>query len=155
MNRLRMAVVGLGQMGQIHVGNVARLPNARLHAVASRRPDVAQDIAQRYHADCFYTDYAQLFSDPDLEAVVIATGCAEHPAHIIQAAQHGLHIFTEKPISFTLEAIDRALAAVQAAGVQFQVGFMRRFDPGYAVARQKIAEGAIGRPVMFLSLIHI
>ena len=152
MNRLRMAVVGLGQMGQIHVSNVAKLPNACLHAVASRRPDVAQETAQRTHADRFYTDYAQMFGDPDLEAVVIATGCAEHPAHITQAAQHGHHIFTEKPISFTLEAIDQALAAVQAAGVHFQVGFMRRFDPGYAAAKQKIAEGAIGRPVLFKAI---
>ncbi len=152
MNRLRIAVVGLGPMGQVHVGNIVKLPNARLHAVASRRPDVAQEVAQRYHADHLYTDYDQLFSDPDLDAVVIATGCAEHPEHIIQAAQRGLHIFTEKPIGFTLADIDRALAAVREAGVHLQVGFMRRFDPGYAAAKQKIEEGAIGRPVMFKSV---
>jgi scyllo-inositol 2-dehydrogenase (NAD+) len=149
MNQLRMAVAGLGQMGQIHVSNIAKLPNACLHAVASRRPDVAQDTARRYHAGRFYTDYTQLFGDPELDAVVIASGCAEHAIHIAQAAQHKLSIFTEKPISFTLEAVDQALAAVEEAGVPFQVGFMRRFDPGYAAAKQKIAEGAIGRPVMF------
>jgi scyllo-inositol 2-dehydrogenase (NAD+) len=149
MDRLRLAVVGLGNMGQVHAGNVAKLPNARLHAVASRRPEVAQEVAQRYNADRFYTDYEQLFAAPDLDAVVIATGCVEHPGHIIQAAQHGLHIFSEKPIGFTLEDTDRALAAVREAGVHFQVGFMRRFDPGYAAAKQKIDEGLIGRPVMF------
>jgi scyllo-inositol 2-dehydrogenase (NAD+) len=149
MNRLHVAVVGLGPMGQVHAGNIAKLPDARLHAVASRRPEVAQEIAQRYHANRFYSDYDQLFDDPDLDAVVIATGCAEHPEHIIQAAQHGLHIFTEKPIGFTLEAIDQALAAVQKADVYLQVGFMRRFDPGYAAAKQKIDEGTIGRPLMF------
>ena len=152
MNRLRIAVVGLGPMGQVHAGNLAKLPNARLHAVASRRPEVAREVAQRLHADRFYTDYDQLFSDPNLEAVVIATGCSEHPDHIVQAAQNGLHIFTEKPIGFSLEAIDRALTAVRQAGVHLQVGFMRRFDPGYAAAKQKIDEGAIGRPVMFKSV---
>jgi len=151
MNRLRIAVVGLGTMGQVHAGNIARLPNVHLHAVGSRRPDVGQEVAQRLHADHLYTDYDQLFNDPDLDAVVIATACAEHPEHIIQAAQHGLHIFTEKPISFTLEAIDRALAAVQEAGVHLQVGFMRRFDPAYAAAKQKIDAGAVGQPVMFKS----
>jgi scyllo-inositol 2-dehydrogenase (NAD+) len=152
MKRSRIAIVGLGQMGQIHVSNIARMPNALLHAVASRRRAVAQDVAQRYHAERFYTDYDQLFSDPDLDAVVIATGCAEHPDHIVQAAEHRLHIFTEKPIGFTLETIDRSLAAVREAGVHFQVGFMRRFDPGYAAAKKKIDEGAIGRPVMFKSV---
>jgi len=149
MDRLRIGVVGLGRMGQIRAANVAKLPNACLHAVASRRPAVAQDVAGRYHAARCYTDFSELFADPDLQAVVIATGCGEHPAHIVQAARHRLPILTEKPIGFTLEDVDRALEAVSQAGVPFQVGFMRRFDPGYAAARQKIAEGAIGRPVMF------
>lgn len=149
MSQLRVAVVGLGNMGQVHAMNVARLPNARLYAVASRRREVAEEVARRYHAEKVYTDYEALFSDRNLEAVVIATGCAEHPEQIVQAARHRLPIFTEKPIGFTLAAIDRALAAVQEANVPFQVGFMRRFDPGYAAARQKIVEGAIGRPVLF------
>jgi len=68
--KLAIGLVGLGLMGQIRAGNIARLPNARLHAVASRRQEMAQDIAQRYQADRVYTDYAQLFSDPDLDAGV-------------------------------------------------------------------------------------
>jgi len=149
MERLRIAVVGLGNMGQVHAGNVAKLPNACLHAVASRRAEVAQEAAERYNAERYYTDYDQLFRDPDLDAVLIATGVVEHMGHIIQAAQNGLHILTEKPIAFSLEETDRALVAVEEAGVHLQVGFMRRFDPGYAVAKKKIEEGAIGRPVLF------
>ena len=96
-----------------------------------------------------YTDYDQLFGDPDLDVVLIATGVVDHPEHIVRAARSGLHIFTEKPIAFNLEDADQALAAVAEAGVYLQVGFMRRFDPGYAAAKRKIDEGAIGRPVLF------
>ncbi|GAB4542074.1 MAG: scyllo-inositol 2-dehydrogenase [Anaerolineae bacterium] len=149
MDRLRIAVLGLGNMGQVHASNIARLPNAVLHAVASRRPQVAREVAERFHVERVYTDCEEVFRDPDLDAVVIAGGIVDHVEHIVQAAQNGLHIFTEKPIAFTLEEIDRALAAVQEAGVYLQVGFMRRFDPGYALARKKIEEGAIGRPVLF------
>ncbi len=149
MERLRIAVAGLGHMGQVHAGNVAKLPNACLHAVASRRPEVAQEVAGRFNAERFYADYDQLFSDPDLDAAVIATGVVDHTEQIIRAAQNGLHVFTEKPIAFNLEDTDRALAAVAEAGVHLQVGFMRRFDPGYAGAKKKIEEGAIGRPVLF------
>ncbi len=152
MDRLNIAVVGLGPMGQVHVRNAARLPNVHLRAVASRRPDVAEEFATRYNAEVFYTDYDRLFDDPELDAVVIATACVEHVEHIVQAARHGLHILTEKPIGFTLDAVDRALSAVEEAGVYFQVGFMRRFDPAYAAARKKIDEGAIGRPVLFKSV---
>jgi scyllo-inositol 2-dehydrogenase (NAD+) len=149
LDRLRIAVVGLGNMGQVHAGNVAKLPNACLHAVASRRPEVAQEVAARFNAERHYTDYDRLFGDPDLDAVIIATGIVDHPQHIIQAAQNGLHVLTEKPIAFNLEDTDRALAAVEEAAVHLQVGFMRRFDPGYAGAKEKIDAGAIGRPVLF------
>jgi inositol 2-dehydrogenase len=149
MDRLRIAVAGLGNMGLVHASNVAKLPNARLHAVASRRPEVAQKVAERFNAERFYTDYDQLLGDPDLDAAVIATGVVDHTQQIIQAAGNGLHVLTEKPIAFNLEDTDRALAAVEEAGVHLQVGFMRRFDPGYAGAKKKIEEGAIGRPVLF------
>jgi predicted dehydrogenase len=102
MDRLRVAVVGLGNMGRVHATNVAKLSNACLHAVASRRPEVTREVAARFNAERFYTDYDRLFRDPDLDAVVIATGIIDHPEHIIQAAQNGLPIFTEKPIASRL-----------------------------------------------------
>ena len=145
----RLGVAGLGPAGQLHAANIATLPTARLQAVASRRPGVAEEFARRYDVARAYTDYAELFADGELDAVVIASAGAEHPDHISGAAKHGRHIFTEKPIGFTLESIDQAVAAVRDAGVHLQVGFMRRFDPGYAQARRKIEEGAIGRPVLF------
>jgi inositol 2-dehydrogenase len=136
-------------MGQIHARNLAALPAARLRAVASHRSEVARKVASECQAERVYTDYEALYSDPELDAVVIATACEDHPSDIVQAANHGLQIFAEKPIGFTLEGIRQALAAVERAGVHLQVGFMRRFDPAYAEAKRKIEEGAIGRPVLF------
>ena len=66
------------------------------------------------------------------------------------AAQHGKDIFTEKPIALDLDATDRALAAVEAAGVRLQVGFQRRFDRDYMIAKEAIARGDIGR----IEMIH-
>jgi scyllo-inositol 2-dehydrogenase (NAD+) len=147
--KLVVGVVGLGSLGEARAGNIAQQPDAHLHAVASRRPDVAQAVAQRYNADCFYTDYAELYSDPKLDAAIISAAIVDHVDNIIQAAEQGLFIFVEKPISFTLEEIDRAIAAVEKEGVQCQVGFQRRFDPPYVAAKQKIEEGTIGRPVLY------
>lgn len=64
-------------------------------------------------------------------------------------AAAGKDIFSEKPLSQDLALCDRAIAAVRQAGVKLQMGFMRRFDPPYAAAWQKILEGVIGKPVMF------
>jgi len=147
--QLKVGVAGLGLIGEVRARNIAQLPTARLRAVASRRAEVAKEVAQRYSADRFYTDYTDLFSDSELDAVIISTAVVDHVDHIIQAAARGLHIFVEKPVAFALADIDRAAAAVAEAEVYCQVGFQRRFDPGYVAARQQIEQGVIGRPVLF------
>lgn len=148
MKPISIGVLGLGQMGQIHARNIAALPGARLHAVASRRPDMAEAVARRHGARP-YAGYDQFFADAELDAVIIATSCEEHPPHVVQAARRGLHIFCEKPIAFDPQLVEEALVAVAQAGVHFQVGFMRRYDPGYAAAHAEIVGGSIGRPLLF------
>ena len=148
MHRLRVGVIGLGRMGQIHARHLAELPEAELVVVGSRRPEVAQRLADELGV-AWAAGYEAVLERRDLDAVVIATATAEHVAHIIQAAEAGLAIFCEKPIALTLEDTDRALAAVERAGVPFMVGFMRRFDPPYARAKELIEAGVIGRPVMY------
>lgn len=99
-----------------------------------------------------YTDYAALLADGDVEAVVIAAATSEHAELVIAAAQAGKAIFCEKPAALTPAEMDRVLSAVQMAGVPFQIGFMRRFDPAYARAKRQIEARTIGRPVSFLSI---
>ncbi len=143
---LRVGVIGLGRMGRVHAANLAALPEVEL-VVASRRGDVAEEVGTRLGARWVH-GYQAAF-EADLDAVVIATATNEHVDQIIEAARRGYAIFTEKPIALDLESTDRALEAVEEAGVPFMVGFMRRFDPPYVRAKQLIAEGVIGRPVTF------
>ncbi len=145
---LPVGVLGLGRMGQIHAHHLASLPEARLVAVASRRPEAAQEIAALYNARS-YARYNDFFADRELRAVVIASATHEHAAHIKAAAAAGLAIFCEKPIALRLEETDEALQAVDRAGVPLQVGFMRRFDPAFVEAKRRIESGAIGRPLTF------
>jgi len=135
-------------MGQIHAHHLASLPEARLVAVASRRPEAAQEIATLYGARP-YARYDDFFADRELRAVVIASATHEHAAHIKAAAAARLAVFCEKPIALRLEETDEALQAVDRAGVPLQVGFMRRFDPAFVEAKRRIEEGAIGRPLTF------
>lgn len=138
-------------MGIQHARAVAENPDAGLVAVASRRIDVGRESAARWGCRA-YADYRELLADSNIEAVVIATATAEHPEHILAAAQAKKHIFTEKPIALTLSDADRVCRAVAENGVQCMVGFMRRFDPAYAAAKEKIRRGSIGRPVTYLSI---
>jgi inositol 2-dehydrogenase len=145
---LPIGVLGLGRMGQVHARHLAGLPEARLVAVASRRPTMAQEIATRYGARA-YTNYGDFLADRELGAVVIASHTHEHREQVEAAAAAGLAIFCEKPLALSLEDADVALDAVDAAGVPLQMGLMRRFDPPYVQARRQIEEGAIGRPLTF------
>lgn len=145
--RLNLAVIGAGRIGRVHAENLAfRIPQARLVAVSDVIESAARQAAAAYQIPKVYTDYRQALDDREVEAVVICSSTDTHAEIIEAAAQAGKHIFCEKPIALDLERIDQALAAVERAGVKLQVGFNRRFDPGFRRAREVVAMGRIGTP---------
>ncbi|MBI4671016.1 MAG: Gfo/Idh/MocA family oxidoreductase [Chloroflexi bacterium] len=146
--RIRIGVIGMGPMGQKHARSVAENPDAQLAAVVTRRAQVGSEMSARYGCRA-YDDYRALLAALDIDAVVIASATREHPEHIIAAAHARKDIFTEKPTALTLDDADRVIAAVTQNNVRCMVGFMRRFDPAYAAAKQKIDAGEIGKPVTF------
>ena len=147
-----IGLIGVGRMGRVFAHILAfTVAEVNLLAVADVDPQVSQEVATKYGAKYHYTDYRELLLREDIDAVVIVTPTATHARLIQDAAAAGKHIFSEKPLAQTLEMCDQAIAAVEKAGVKLQLGFMRRFDPAYAVAKQKIEAGEIGTPVMFRS----
>src|SRR6185436_4675049 len=78
--------------------------------------------------------------------VAICSPTETHADLIVAAARAGKAIFCEKPISLDLAEVDRALAAVTEAGVPFQIGFNRRFDPAHAAVREAVVRGEVGEP---------
>lgn len=151
--KVNVGLIGLGRMGSIYADCLARrTPNAHLAAIADVRPEVAEAQALEYGLTRWYDDHRSLLDQDDIQAVVIASPTSTHREIIVQAAQAGKDIFCEKPVALTLEDTDAALEAVKKAGVKLQLGFMRRFDAGYAEAKKKIDEGAIGQPVTFKAI---
>jgi len=118
-------------------------------AIADVDPLTSQTVAAQFGVKNHYTDYRQLLERNDIQAVVIATPTGTHAEVVKNCAAAGKQIFCEKPLSQSLAASDEAIAAVKKAGVKLQMGFMRRFDPAYVMAKEKISQGAIGAPVMF------
>ena len=98
-----------------------------------------------------YDDPMELLHSTDVDAAVIVSPTHTHKALVIAAAQSGKPAFCEKPLALSVGECREMQAAVEARGSYFQMGFMRRFDPGYAAAHRQIAEGRIGRPVVFKS----
>ena len=140
---VRMGVIGVGRIGSMHADLLARqVPGAEVTRVTDAHADSARVVGRRLGVPA--TSVEELLAAPDVDAVAICTSTDTHADLIVAAAEAGKAIFCEKPVSLDLAAVDRALAAVQAAGVAFQIGFNRRFDPAHAAVARAVSEGEIG-----------
>jgi myo-inositol 2-dehydrogenase/D-chiro-inositol 1-dehydrogenase len=149
MSEIGVALVGSGRMGSFHGESLARrIPGARLVAAA----DPAPGAAERLGADRAYTDPAEAFADPAVDAVVIAAPARFHADLVVAAARAGKAVFCEKPMALSLADADRAIDAARAAGVVLQVGFNRRFVPDWQAARALLDDGRLGTPRLLRSV---
>lgn len=147
---IRVGLIGAGRMGKVFAHTLAfNVPEADLVAVADPDQSTAQEVTARYGIKDYYLDYRQLLERKDIQAVVIATPTSTHVEVVKMAAAAGKEIFCEKPLANTVQGCDEAIAAAQAARVRLMVGFMRRYDSAYVMAKNKIESGEIGSPVMF------
>ena len=145
--KVKIAVVGTGRMGSVHVRNIVRqIPDAELVAVCDIRLEVAQAVADECGIQRVVRDYHELLNDQEIEAILIASSTDTHAFIMKDVARAGKHIFCEKPLALELDKIDEALAAVEKAGIKLQVGFNRRFDKSFQRVREIVASGEIGYP---------
>lgn len=149
---VRIGLIGAGRIGTSHATLlVERVPGARLSAVADPRPDAATALATKLGARAV-SDPAEIFADPDIDAVVITAASVAHADLVTAAAAAGKAVFCEKPMGMSLDEIDRGIAAAAGAGVPLQVGFNRRFSHDFATARRLIDDGTIGTPQLMRSV---
>jgi myo-inositol 2-dehydrogenase/D-chiro-inositol 1-dehydrogenase len=137
---VRVGVIGVGRIGRMHADLLARrVPGASLAAVHDPDPAAARAVGVPA-----FDAVEDLLADVD--AVAICSTTETHADLIVAAARAGCPIFCEKPISLVLAEVDRALAAVGEAGVPFQIGFNRRFDPAHEAVRAAVVRGDVGTP---------
>jgi myo-inositol 2-dehydrogenase/D-chiro-inositol 1-dehydrogenase len=147
MNRINIGIIGTGRIGRLHAQNlVYRLPKANLVAVSDIYVDAARQVAAELGVPTVYQDHRSILEDTSVDAVLICSSTDTHAQIIEDAAAAGKQIFCEKPIALDLAKIDRALTAVERAGVKLQIGFNRRFDPNFRRLREVVATGQIGEP---------
>ena len=150
MSRLNVGLIGLGRLGRVYARDLAgRIPETRLVAVADPAGTVAEDVAAELDVPRAYTDAMALLDDSLVDAIVIVTPTHTHREQVIAAAERGKPTFCEKPPALALDEVAAMKTAITRSGVFFQMGFMRRFDPGYAAAKKQIDAGRIGTPLVF------
>jgi myo-inositol 2-dehydrogenase/D-chiro-inositol 1-dehydrogenase len=150
---VRIGVTGLGRLGKRHAMNLAyRVPGAMLAAVCSPVEQERAWARETLPEPREYASYEALLADQNVDAVWLVTPSSLHADQIVAALHAGKHVFCEKPLSLDVGECERVLAVAQAyPHLQASIGFMRRFDPSYRDAYEKVAAGAIGRPFMIRS----
>jgi predicted dehydrogenase len=138
MPRIRVGVIGAGTIGQVeHIPNLLALKD-RFEVVGVYDPSakVRAFVGDHFGVAAF-DDLDRLLSRP-IDAVVIASPDALHREHMLAAFAKGLHVFCEKPLCYGSADIDDVIAARDRAGKVLQVGYMKRFDPSYEAALERL-----------------
>ncbi|HUW41121.1 MAG TPA: Gfo/Idh/MocA family oxidoreductase [Rectinemataceae bacterium] len=142
---VRVGIVGLGRLGRRHAENLSkRVPGVVLVAAAS--PVAAElEWAEKNLGVAVYTDLSALLGRSDLDAVWLVTPTSLHAEQSIQVLEAGKHLFCEKPLSLDVAPCDRVIEVARRHPKQTSmIGFMRRFDPSYALVKRAVAGVELG-----------
>jgi len=138
-------------MGTVHARNALGLEEVTLVAVASTRPDRAQEVAHELGVHA--ATYDELLARDDVDAVVVAARSIDHARWGTAVLDAGKHLFLEKPGATSLAGHDSLVAAAAAhRDAVVQVGYHRRFDARWRQAARLVADGAVGRPLAVLGV---
>jgi myo-inositol 2-dehydrogenase / D-chiro-inositol 1-dehydrogenase len=151
---IRICMIGAGRVGKNHSRAMRHVAGADIVAIVDQVAQVRQETAAEFGIEAQFDSLEQALEAVDFDAVVITTPTPTHLPIAALAADHKKHVFLEKPMALNLQECDAISKAVERNGVLLQLGFMRRFDPEFVAAAQRIQAGEIGAPMMIKSNTH-
>lgn len=148
MADLRVAVIGCGGIGGIHLSRWANVSGATVVAVCDVDPGVAARVASEFGADS-YTDWNGLIEETSLDIVDVCTPPNEHAPITLAALDRNCHVLCEKPLALSATAARTMVDRAQGRGRLLMTAFCHRFHPPILFARELIENDDLGRVVMF------
>ncbi|WP_136590221.1 Gfo/Idh/MocA family protein [Salinigranum halophilum] len=139
--RVRIGIVGLGNIGTYHAEFLADVEAAALVAGLDIDADARESFAETFDVDT-YADRGDLFDDVD--AVIVTTPNRFHEDYAVAALDAGVDVLLEKPLAHTLESAERIAAAAEASDALCMVGFNNRFANPVEVLKHDLRTGRFG-----------
>lgn len=154
MKDLRIGLVGTGAIGRSHINRINhRLQGGKVVACADANLEFCQSVADKFGIRA-YEDGEEMIRSDEIDAVIVTTIDSFHEQYVTAAIRTGKYVFCEKPLAPEAEACKRILREEMAAGKKLvQVGFMRRYDPGYRQLKTLLQSGKYGQPLI-LHCVH-
>ncbi|OGX91535.1 Gfo/Idh/MocA family protein [Hymenobacter coccineus] len=144
MRTFNWAVLGPGNIARKFAADLAHVPGAQLHAVASRSLAKAQAFAAEFGAPHAVGSYEELLTVPGIDAVYVATPHSEHHAHTLLCLRGGLPVLCEKAFARNAGEAQEMVRVAQEQGVFLMEAFWTRFFPAIAQALELVQAGVIG-----------
>ncbi len=154
-NNIKLCMIGAGRVGKLHSGTLRRyIPGGDVICLVDTQQSMLEETGQEFGIENQYSSLEQALDKTEFDAVVITTPTPSHRSLSVLAAENGKHVFLEKPMAMDLEECDQIISACEKNGAHLQLGFMRRFDPDFSLAYERIQAGEIGEPMLVKSLTH-
>jgi len=144
MKQIRVAVVGAGIWGTMHIRAYSQHASAVLAAVCDSDEHKAREAAEAWDIPAWYTSLDEMLAGERLDAVSVATPDAAHADVVIRCAKAGLHVLCEKPMATTVEECEAMLAAAKQSGVHLMVDWHNRWNPPVYAAWKSTRDGELG-----------
>ena len=147
---LNIGVIGCGAIGRDHIRRLHDLvPGCQVIACSDYLEEAARKTAAQHEGLRAYATGEELIAAPEVHAVLIASSDPSHAGYVLECLKHGKYVFCEKPLAQNADDCEKIIQAECAQGKRLvQVGFMRRYDRGYAEMRRIIDSGELGAPLM-------
>ncbi|MBQ8966725.1 Gfo/Idh/MocA family oxidoreductase [Ruminococcus sp.] len=146
MDKIRLGIIGMGNMGSGHLGYYlnGECPRIEITAFADTVPEKLKKAAEKLPSAALFNSADALIESGMVDAVLIAVPHYDHPAIAINAFEHGLHVLTEKPAGVYTSQVRRMNKAAKRSGKCFGIMFNQRTDPLFARAREIVRGGQLG-----------
>lgn len=145
MKPIRVAQIGLGAWGKNLLRNFASLPDTEMLVVCDASEKALQRAKSQYPAITTCSDPAQVFANPDVDAVIIATPPASHYELASAAIAAGKDVFVEKPLVLSSADGEKLVSQAEAAGKIVMVGHIMVHHPASLLLKQYVESGELGR----------
>jgi predicted dehydrogenase len=144
MSKVRIGIIGTGQIGKHHIRTYQDVADAEIVAVADLREDEAQRVAREYNIPNVYTDYHDLLKRDDIQSVDVCLHNRMHKPVTLDALAAGKNVYCEKPMSWTYRDAKEMYDAAQAAGLMLHIQLSSLYVPETRAAKRLIDEGQLG-----------
>ncbi|MFO7898906.1 MAG: Gfo/Idh/MocA family oxidoreductase [Planctomycetota bacterium] len=144
MDRVRLAVVGVGIWGRMHVRAYAQHPSAELVAVCDLDEARVNEVGETWGVPGRYTSLDALLESEEIDGVSVATPDNAHTDVVIRCADAGKHVLCEKPMARTVEECERMIEAAERNEVMLMIDWHNRWNPPVCAAWRSVRDGELG-----------